>query len=98
MALRAAAPGPQGLKPSVYEALGGPAEAGPYPKPICETGSMYLSASCVDPFGKLRAGSSRQRAPLRMTKPWTIAKNETALTFDYFPKITVLEKWELAAM
>ncbi|SPF46755.1 hypothetical protein SBA1_680009 [Candidatus Sulfotelmatobacter kueseliae] len=26
------------------------------------------------------------------------SKNETALTFDYFPKITVLEKWELAAM
>ena len=40
MVLRPARAKPSGLKPSVYAALGGPAEAGPYPKPIYETSSM----------------------------------------------------------
>jgi len=33
---------PQGLKPAFLAPLDGTAEAVPYPKPICETGSSYF--------------------------------------------------------
>ena len=36
---------PQGLKPAFFQAPNSTTEAVPYPKPICETSSMWFSAS-----------------------------------------------------
>ncbi|SPF39183.1 hypothetical protein SBA1_250007 [Candidatus Sulfotelmatobacter kueseliae] len=51
--------GPQGLKPGVDAALDGPAEAGPYPKPICETSSSLFRFLSVTPCLRGEFGLSR---------------------------------------
>ena len=56
-------PGPQGLKPAFVAALGGTAEAVPYPKPIYETSSSKLTALLPPSSGKVEAIKVHHPAP-----------------------------------